>query len=204
MNYKLDTILIVLICLCSYISCPRPKCDKVCCDNGRAYNARTRDRDLCRLKCYLCFLLSMVQNSGSDSSLVTSLCNGTINDTKDLDECLQKCGDSPPRGCDKKCCDQRDMVVQNRRGDPEGCCNGHRRVGVEDVKEEDVVDCRRSSDSCSDQGFLILYSDNSTVCVSSGSKSDGELGYQFGYSDECWQLAEDLSDPRKKYWQELE
>ncbi|AYP74132.1 CC chemokine-like protein [Fowlpox virus] len=201
-SVKINTvIIIVLLYLCNYVTCPRPACSKTCCDDGRAYNTRTQNRELCRLKCYLCYLLLTFQNNKVNNSITEFLCNNKT--TEDLNKCLLECGESPSRGCEKECCDKRDLVVNSRRKDPDACCDGHKQVDVDDLNEEDIIDCRTSSPKCNNKGFLVLYSNNNTVCVPEGSTSNGEVGHQFGYSDECWKLDEYSSDPKKNYWQDL-
>ncbi|ARF02780.1 SWPV1-206 [Shearwaterpox virus] len=204
MSCKVIILITIYFYIYSSVSCVRPACNKRCCDEAKVYNEKVRNRELCRLKCYLCYFLSMIHIT-VDASITGYLCNNSSINTQDnLDECLQKCHEIPPKGCKKECCDQRDMILTRRRDDPDACCEGHKHVNVDDINDEDVIDCRVSSSNCKDQGFLILYSDNSTVCVSKDSKSNGELGHDFGYSDECWQLDEYSSDPRKNFWTELQ
>lgn len=167
----------------------RPACDK-----AKVYEEKTRNREMCRLKCYLSSIFSEFNSKvlGNILDLVDSKTS--------LDDCLDKCPKSPPRGCDKECCNQRDMIIQRRKLDRKACCGGHRRVNINNVSADDVIDCRTSHSSCK-KGFLLLFSNNNTVCVNSNSRSD--LGLDFNFSDECWGLY-DLQDTREKYWKDLD
>ncbi|UWX11378.1 CRPV-269 [Crowpox virus] len=197
-------ILIVVICMCSYniVYSLRPPCDKRCCDNAKVYDKKMQDRELCRFKCYMKYVLEELQCNNNENALLQCF-KKTNNITERLEECLKKCPGIPPEGCKKTCCDQRDLVVQRRKNDPKACCDGHSQVKGRKVRKNHVIDCRTSDPSCKEKGFLLLYSDNTTACLSSSIKNS-DLGSDFPYSDECWSLDNFLQDRQENYWQTLD
>ncbi|ARF02768.1 SWPV1-194 [Shearwaterpox virus] len=198
-TYKILSVLYLIIYMNnSIIYGAHPNCNKKCCNEANNYEKKTQNRDLCRFKCFLSYVLTETED---DNKNTLSKCLGNKITTETLDECLKKCPALPPKGCKKECCDERDMILTRRRNDPDACCDGHTKVKkARKIKEDNVIDCRTSSDKCKDQGFLILYSDNSTVCLP--RKATSNLGLDFPYSDECWQLDGHSTDRNKNYWNE--
>ncbi|UOX38719.1 viral CC-type chemokine [Finch poxvirus] len=198
-------ILIAVICMCSYnIVCSlRPQCDKRCCDNAKVYDKKIQERELCRFKCYMKYVLEELKCNSNEDALLQCFKKTNNNMPEKLEECLKKCPGIPPEGCKKTCCNQRDLIIERRKNDPKACCDGHNQVKNRKVRKNHVIDCRTSDPSCNEKGYLLLYPDNTTACLPSDA-SNTDLGSDFPHSDECWQLDNFLQDRNQNYWKTLD
>nr|WIK87390.1 CC chemokine family protein [Oriental turtle dovepox virus] len=179
-RYKLG-LLFLVINFYNILSMPL-SCGTDCCETGKKYADAVIDRDLCVLLCNLQYLISNETGIGQTLKQCCLSGNATAETKEDLRECLAKCPPLPDRGCTGECCDLRENVDNLRAINPLGCCDNYTKVSSSSLNEDDVVDCRKSSASCEDRGYLLVRNNGSVVCIPENSTNEN-IGFYF--SSDC-------------------